>query len=40
MDWTVTISSVNPVYRFGLVELEDEIVTKLDEKPDMKDLDK
>ena len=33
-----TITSVNPVYWFGLVELNDGIVTKFDEKPDMKDL--
>lgn len=40
MDWIVTISSVNPAYWFGQVELEDAVVTKFDEKPDMKDLDK
>lgn len=33
-----TITSVNPVYWFGLVELENGIVRKFDEKPDMKDL--
>jgi len=33
-----TITSVNPVYWFGLVELENGIVTRFDEKPDMKDL--
>jgi glucose-1-phosphate cytidylyltransferase len=33
-----TITSVNPVYWFGLVELEDGIVRRFDEKPDMKDL--
>jgi glucose-1-phosphate cytidylyltransferase len=38
MDKIATITSVNPVYWFGLVELEDGIVRKFDEKPDMKDL--
>jgi glucose-1-phosphate cytidylyltransferase len=33
-----TITSVNPVYWFGLVEIEDGIVSRFDEKPDMKDL--
>jgi glucose-1-phosphate cytidylyltransferase len=33
-----TITSVNPVYWFGLVEQENGIVKKFDEKPDMKDL--
>lgn len=33
-----TITSVRPVYWFGAVELDDGIVTKFDEKPDMKDL--
>jgi len=33
-----TITSVCPVYWFGLVETEDGIVRKFDEKPDMKDL--
>jgi glucose-1-phosphate cytidylyltransferase len=33
-----TITSVNPVYWFGLVELNDGIVTRFDEKPNMKDL--
>ncbi|MCK4816007.1 glucose-1-phosphate cytidylyltransferase, partial [bacterium] len=33
-----TITSVNPVYWFGLVELEEGLVKKFDEKPDMKDL--
>jgi len=33
-----TITSVRPAYWFGLVELQNGIVTKFDEKPDMKDL--
>lgn len=33
-----TISAVKPVYRFGLIETNDGLVTKFDEKPDMKDL--
>ena len=33
-----TITSVRPVYWFGLVELEEGIVKKFDEKPHMKDL--
>ncbi|MHC4738319.1 MAG: sugar phosphate nucleotidyltransferase [Planctomycetota bacterium] len=33
-----TITSVSPVYWFGLVESEDGLVTKFDEKPNMKDL--
>jgi glucose-1-phosphate cytidylyltransferase len=33
-----TITSVNPVYWFGLVELEEGLVKRFDEKPDMKDL--
>ena len=33
-----TITSVNPVFWFGLVELEGGIVKKFDEKPEMKDL--
>jgi glucose-1-phosphate cytidylyltransferase len=33
-----TITSVNPVYWFGLVELQNGMVTRFDEKPDMKDL--
>ena len=40
MSRLVTITSVNPVYWFVQVELEDAVVTKFDEKPDMKDLDK
>jgi hypothetical protein len=35
----VTINSVNPAYWLGLVELEDAVVTKFDEKPDVKDSD-
>ncbi len=38
MGKVATITSVNPAYWFGLVELEDGIVRKFDEKPDMKDL--
>lgn len=38
MGKVATLTSVNPVYWFGLVELEDGIVSKFDEKPDMKDL--
>ena len=38
MGKVATITSVNPVYWFGLVELEDGIVRRFDEKPDMKDL--
>jgi glucose-1-phosphate cytidylyltransferase len=38
MGKVATLTSVNPVYWFGLVELEDGIVRKFDEKPDMKDL--
>jgi len=33
-----TITSVNPVYWFGAVELEGGLVKRFDEKPDMKDL--
>jgi glucose-1-phosphate cytidylyltransferase len=33
-----TITSVNPVYWFGLVEMEKDIVKRFDEKPEMKDL--
>ena len=33
-----TITSVSPAYWFGLVEQENGIVQKFDEKPDMKDL--
>jgi len=33
-----TITSVNPVYWFGLVELNEGLVKRFDEKPDMKDL--
>ncbi len=32
-----TITSVNPVYWYGLVESKDGMVTKFDEKPDIKD---
>ena len=38
MGKVATLTSVNPVYWFGLVELENGIVRKFDEKPDMKDL--
>ena len=38
MGKVATLTSVSPVYWFGLVELEDGIVRKFDEKPDMKDL--
>lgn len=38
MNKIATITSVNPVYWFGLVESEDGLVTKFDEKPNMKDL--
>lgn len=37
MGKVATITSVNPVYWFGLVESEEGIVTKFDEKPDIKD---
>jgi len=33
-----TLTAVKPVYWFGLVELENGVVKKFDEKPDMKDL--
>jgi glucose-1-phosphate cytidylyltransferase len=33
-----TITSVNPVYWFGLVEMEKDLVKRFDEKPEMKDL--
>lgn len=33
-----TLTSVHPVYWFGLVKLKDGIITRFDEKPDMKDL--
>jgi glucose-1-phosphate cytidylyltransferase len=33
-----TITSVNPVYWFGLVELDKDMVKRFDEKPEMKDL--
>jgi len=33
-----TLSAIHPVYRYGLVELEGDLVTKFDEKPNMKDL--
>jgi len=33
-----TISSVNPDYRFGLIEIEKGLIKRFDEKPDMKDL--
>jgi glucose-1-phosphate cytidylyltransferase len=33
-----TITSVRPTYWFGLVESQDGVVTKFDEKPDMRDL--
>ena len=32
-----TITSVHPVYRYGLVELQEGRITKFDEKPNMKD---
>jgi len=32
-----TITSVHPTYRYGLVELQDGLITKFDEKPNMKD---
>ena len=38
MGKVATLTSVNPAYWFGLVELENGIVRKFDEKPDMKDL--
>jgi glucose-1-phosphate cytidylyltransferase len=33
-----TLTAVHPEYRFGLVELNGDIVTRFDEKPNMKDL--
>jgi len=32
-----TLTAVHPVYRYGLVELENELITSFDEKPNMKD---
>lgn len=34
----LTLTAVNPVYRFGLLEIDKGVVTKFDEKPDMKDV--
>lgn len=38
MGKAATITAVHPVYVYGLVELEQGIVTRFDEKPNMKDL--
>lgn len=32
-----TLTAIRPVYRYGLVEFEGDIINKFDEKPDMKD---
>ncbi len=32
-----TLTAIHPVYKFGLVEFEGELIVKFDEKPDMKD---
>jgi len=33
-----TLTAVKPVYRFGLLDVEEGLVSRFDEKPDMKDL--
>ncbi|MBT4135722.1 glucose-1-phosphate cytidylyltransferase [archaeon] len=33
-----TLTAVHPVYKYGLVEIEDDLIKKFDEKPNMKDL--
>ncbi|MFA7707416.1 MAG: sugar phosphate nucleotidyltransferase [Candidatus Pacearchaeota archaeon] len=33
----VTLTAVHPVYRYGLVELQEDLITSFDEKPNMKD---
>ena len=38
MGKVATLSAIKPVYRFGLIEIDKGLVSKFDEKPDMKDL--
>jgi glucose-1-phosphate cytidylyltransferase len=38
MNKAITITAINPFYRFGLVEMEGDLVIRFDEKPNMKDL--
>ncbi|MBR9703969.1 hypothetical protein GOV12_01030, partial [Candidatus Pacearchaeota archaeon] len=34
----VTLTAVHPIYKYGLVEMEGDLIMKFDEKPNMKDL--